>query len=969
MRNILTEILGQPNRASESEYAQIFIRPYFSLIEERVKEIVPDDNLLCKGDVTRSLTYQIASYAYEKYFKYVYPYEFRLSRENGLLEGGSDDEKNKDFINRLSAQDEWIEYCFEKYPLLADIMSQYSDAIIKHARQLLLSVKSDYESLKTVFQMEDAQVEDIKLFEGDLHDGRCVSSVKFRHGLKLYFKPRSSANEHFLSYIATRLAEIGLPVRIGIPKFLNYGTHSWHQHVNQQPLAEGSDIGDYYNNLGKIQALLYMLGTRDVIPDNVICVGDRPYLIDCESVTHKKFIHKDSTRLSLYLQDSALMTGMLPDWMFNGANDRSRISSVLFKFGDRDDHLPHVGGRPHPITEETLSDFENGFMYACDFFRAHKPQISHMLDSYNAEPMSLRVLLHPTAIYTLILEEMTTPPYLHGSERVRDLVEPLITEEAYGNLRNVLITSITSQIESGNIPYYFTRPGEQALFTLPHAIVVENWADGSSKGLSDIKRRLSELTEKKQEEQLTIIDEAVNFFLDVVGEKKEAKRISPTGGTSAHLGNIFQAVELIEQEIKKRMISEDGEIGFVCRTKNSYDGKFQVCLMNDTLYDGLMGVCLFYRTLYSYSHNSGHKEIADKIFSQLCGEWQKTFNDIDDDKIPLSPLSGFPGLMYLMERFPDYYRESVYEAILEKVEALIPVTAQYDYLSGLAGLTILLTQCRRIEERRKLSLVRKCGERIVELAESEGNKAYWTYTDGNKFAGERKMTLGGFAHGSSSIALALYILYRHTGDQRFSAVMKKALSHDRSFYAEEIKGWVDGRTPMLKHDSGSWCHGATGVALSRLLLISLGYDDESLRNEISIARAQIEKKIGYNLSVCHGSMGNLEILQAVTGEMGKDAARCSEWVNAIANEIICNKDIICGDDNKNSQVGLFMGFAGIGYQLLRFYDWEGVSSIMCLETTPIVDSLHKSGCRKAYRVGEHKNLQDGKTKQVEVSRD
>ena len=39
---------------------------------------------------------------------------------------------------------------------------------------------------------------------------------------------------------------------------------------------------------------------------------------------------------------------------------------------------------------------------------------------------------------------------------------------------------------------------------------------------------------------------------------------------------------------------------------------------------------------------------------------------------------------------------------------------------------------------------------------------------------------------------------------------------------------------------------------------------------------------------------------------------CSSDLNSIAIEISKGQDVICGDDNRNSQVGLFMGIAGKG---------------------------------------------------------
>lgn len=934
---MLQEIIELARLNKRNDDSQIFLFPYYAFIKKEVKGIVPSSILYCKATMVESLTYQIVSYAYEHYFKYVYPYEFRLAKDNGLLLGATDEDKNRYFIDYLSAQEEWVNYCFEKYPHLLWMLESYSDRIIRHIQKLLVSIQNDYKQLIESFDLRDSLLEDIKVFEGDLHDGRCVSSVTFQNGVKLYYKPRNASNEKFLIDVRSYLEQIGLSVRVGIPHSLDFITYSWHLHINPQPIEGAEAITEYYKNLGKIQGLLYLLGTRDIIPDNIICVGDSPYFIDCEAITSKQFVHLDSTNISLYLQESVLQTGILPDWMFNDANDRSRVSSVLFEFGKKNLHLPHSEGQFFPIEEDSLKAFENGFVMACDFFREHKTELANFFKSYDSSSLLLRVLLHPTVIYSVIIEEMVTPPYLHGDKNIRELIDPLIKEDSYGKLRDKLITSTVAQIEKGNVPYFYIKTNNSSLFELPHASIVDNWISKDLNDLLPIEIRLSALTKKRQVEQLNIIDEALNFFIDVIHGGTKTKRILPMKTLTFNRKTLLRAIERLDCEIQKRMIMFENEIGFVCRTKNSYDGKFQVCQMNDSLYDGMLGVCLFYRVLFNYTHDSLHKNIADEIFTHLSDNWHKTYKGVKETQIPISPLSGFTGLLYLMERFPEYYDKELYGSVLDKTHNLIPITTLYDYMSGLTGFILLLSQCRLISEETKFSMLKECGERLIHLAERTDNKTYWTYVDGNKITGEQKMILGGFAHGSSSVSLALLLLYRRTKDVRYDILFRQTLKHDRSFYSEEIKGWVDGRDPLSKQDSGSWCHGAAGIALSRLALMSNGYEDAIMKTEFSIACPQIEKRIGYNLSVCHGSMGNLEVLHALTG----NPAHCLKWVDAIAKEIISNQDVICGDNNRNSQVGLFMGFAGVGYQLLRFYDWERLPSIICIEIKPTIDSLHQ----------------------------
>ena len=653
------------------------------------------------------------------------------------------------------------------------------------------------------------------------------------------------------------------------------------------------------------------------------------HIIDCESVVSKKFKHLDSTKISAYLQSSVLETGILPDWMFNGANDRSQISSVLFEFDDSNFHLPKKEGKSYPITAETLQDLEKGFTDACNFMRAHKLDLLSYIYSYDFNFMRSRVLLHPTVIYSYILTEMVTPPYLHGSKNIEELIEPIIRKESYGLLSIPLIHSVASQIEKGDIPYYFMYLNKNSLYTLPNDIVVDDWIPVESKGATIIAEKLSALSSKVQEEQLCMIDESVNFFLDVIGvSDTNKKRILPVGKDSIDRNVLWQAIERIEKEIRKRMIQIDNEIGFVCRTRNVYDGKFQVCLMNDSLYDGLLGVCLFYLTLFTYSHEQQHEKIALGIFRQLCENRDVAHIGVKKNEIAISPLSGIMGLLYIMETFPKLYNTSIYQSIVKEVKELIPITTQFDYMSGLAGVILFTTQCKLMKETDKLIILKASGERLLQLAKNINGKMYWTYTDGNKIVGEKELNLGGFAHGSSSMATAMFLLYKQFGEIRYLEAFKHSLLHDRSFYSDKIQGWIDGRNTSYEEDCGSWCHGATGIALSRLILASEGFSDKIMMKELNVAIKQVEKRIGYNLSVCHGSMGNLEILHLLS--MRNDT-KALKWVNSIAIEISKGQDVICGDDNRNSQVGLFMGFAGIGYQLLKFYDWNKVPSILCLE--------------------------------------
>lgn len=218
---------------------------------------------------------------------------------------------------------------------------------------------------------------------------------------------------------------------------------------------------------------------------------------------------------------------------------------------------------------------------------------------------------------------------------------------------------------------------------------------------------------------------------------------------------------------------------------------------------------------------------------------------------------------------------------------------------------------------------------------------YWNYLDG--YADSRKeLELGGFAHGSSSAAAILYEAYEFTRNNHILSLAQKTLHHDRSFFSPEIKGWIDGRNTEQKLDGGSWCHGAAGVAVSRLLLYSHIPNDKLILNELEVSFNQMQKVMGGNICICHGMAGNLEVMYCISNIINNKSYRTivNDWLYTLVDRVLNNEPLICGDDSDRELYGLFMGLSGLGYQFLRFYDWKNIPSLLFLETIPKVATFH-----------------------------
>jgi lantibiotic modifying enzyme len=203
--------------------------------------------------------------------------------------------------------------------------------------------------------------------------------------------------------------------------------------------------------------------------------------------------------------------------------------------------------------------------------------------------------------------------------------------------------------------------------------------------------------------------------------------------------------------------------------------------------------------------------------------------------------------------------------------------------------------------------------------------------------GEQSLT--GFAHGNAGRALALFQLAAATGLPRYRQAARDALGHERSQFMAAAANWPDLRTVALADRSPdqplpcrtSWCHGAPGIGMARLATLAY-HDDAEIRGEIEVAtRTTLAQGFGDNHCVCHGDLGNVELL-LLGGEVLGDAeltAQAYRHAAAILRDIH-ESGIRCGVPRHVETPGLFTGLAGIGYQLLRLADPARVPSILTL---------------------------------------
>ena len=162
-------------------------------------------------------------------------------------------------------------------------------------------------------------------------------------------------------------------------------------------------------------------------------------------------------------------------------------------------------------------------------------------------------------------------------------------------------------------------------------------------------------------------------------------------------------------------------------------------------------------------------------------------------------------------------------------------------------------------------------------------------------------------------------------------------------FCAEAGNWRDLRDPEHVRFPTAWCHGAPGIGLARLAAMPL-LEDDGIRADIATAlQTTLATGFGFNHSLCHGDLGNLELFLRSGEPSWHDTA------NRLAGAILDSarqRGWRCGTPMEVESPGLMTGLAGIGYGLLRLAAPARVPSVLTLEgprgaRRPSGDGLHR----------------------------
>lgn len=365
--------------------------------------------------------------------------------------------------------------------------------------------------------------------------------------------------------------------------------------------------------------------------------------------------------------------------------------------------------------------------------------------------------------------------------------------------------------------------------------------------------------------------------------------------------------------------------------KSTFDDRsITYAALGPELYNGTSGIALFLAEVGAATGDRALKKVAAGALRQALS-------------YPLPATSGRCGLYsgwtgiamvgsrasFTLESSELAHLTDEYIQTASTYESL-PVQ-ESDLISGLAGgICALLTIVRNRPDVRLLELALQMGDTLIATADRSGSGWSWRSTI------DAHQNLTGFAHGAAGIGHAFVELHRATGEARFGRAAQEAFTYENCTYSSDERNWPDFRRELRRRRlsftnrySVLWCHGAPGIALSRISAFDhLGGDALELdaSNALHTTRRSLKALIetdAQDYSLCHGLAGLAEVLCCSPiispRHSEEDRALVQEVAAKVSSDALSHEGLALRGGCPGVTPGLMLGLAGIGHFFLRLH--------------------------------------------------
>lgn len=799
-------------------------------------------------------------------------YDMGRQKQNGRLVGKDETEEYEYYCRRLLGNDGYLKELCRQYPEMRRLLFVRMKYALGNLSALLGNLEKDrWEIEKRLCHGKRFQrVLNLESNCSDSHEGgKTVVKCHLDNGCSLIYKPHGLRKELIYQKLYGWFCE-----KCGLASFgvesLDGGSYGWEECLTRVPCKNLKQVERFFLRMGVHLFLSTLLCGSDMHRENVLAVGEHPVLLDLETfpgIRRKQSVRNVDEKISSMVQNSVIGTGILPVpvWKNEKANV---ILGALYKGGDMETsvklpvivnaktsrmaveyrHLRIPAGESLPVYGNKTVDPKNyteelcrGFHDAFQVWQENRLFAEKLLEPFWKCPV--RFLVRHTQQYSMYLSTSLHPDFLRDTKERFTMLQVL----RKANAEEALVKQEINAMMQMDIP--LLQCGSKEVL---HSF-------GTS-ACDCFKWQADHFTEQNMQKQLELIrlsmemlhhDKRINDYKESEWQNKQT-RAGRNVEKSAR-----EALQKLLQRVLESVVLERDDVGWI-KLYSEENGYWRLQPAGTDLYDGIGGIVVF----LSYMIEKGL--LRDKrIYERAV---QKLFYCTDEGKHKNREMTGLMIgggsvaytylLLYRITGELRFWKYAVKQA--SELESIYQRDQHFDLLSGNAGAIFILAEMyRQSGEEKWLRLAIRIGDWLWEKAERQSGGFGWkTKADVE--------ALAGMAHGNSGFIMAYASLLKCTGDQKYVEMIDQLLKYENSLYSEQYGNWRDNRYPNQEIYSNAWCHGAPGILLARLKLISLPeYDgNPDVHSDIEKAStALFAHSFRKGLCLCHGMAGNYRIMR------------------------------------------------------------------------------------------------------------
>ncbi|MFD2386809.1 type 2 lanthipeptide synthetase LanM [Enterococcus rivorum] len=792
-------------------------------------------------------------------------FDLHEQKKTVVFGGDSSAERFRFYLIRRFSTVQAVENFLEEYPVLWRLLAERLQFHIDNFIFFNKSLEASFEDLKCLFNFSTpANIFIDSLDKSDSHEkGKTVILFEINEQKYVFkFKNLTIGQQwnKFLSIIEQKTGSSFYQV-----KRFTATDYTIEEFIESVPCMSEEEVANYYYHFGEYTAICYFLCGNDFHSENIVACGDRPVIIDIETLLQNDspLLETDSlyAKVALKKEQSVLSTSLLPIACFSNriepkANreNSNGIEINMSGFSGGKQLLPfkvlklveentdnahfeyvehHLGEKENiPILKDKkvnpmvyVDSVMKGFIDQYDFFVTNKQFLIRKIKELFGNTIA-RCILKPTQQYYDMLN------YATHSSCMRDYLEreKLFENQWVFSYKNKL--SVNYEIEdllTNDVPIFFTNVSKKNLFT-SRGEEIKNYY--SRTALDRVQNRIEFLSEEDKNYQLIMLNTSLKNYCN--------ERFNYLLSDSPK-----KQLEDIVQHILKRgiMDNEQKKILFLDFILENGEKTFDISTID--FYDGLAGIYVFFLYYNNYYSNPKMRKLIQNLENSL-------FNDSETQLISYSVYTGKLSMLvalyyrYLLRK--DKQSLALALTLVERISNKVTeINYKVDWLTGTSGLIKLLAEFYKLTN--NIVFIRLAKQLALKIKPS-------------------KVEHNGLSHGYSGLIVALNELRQLLNeDHQYAQMIQECLMRERSSFNGKI--WKDLRENV--DFTIQWCHGCTGIGLARLELMQSGFIDERIQMELV---ACVDSVLSSDLEddcLCHGNTGSYIFLSEVykTGYMDK----------------------------------------------------------------------------------------------------